>query len=84
MSKKFIEPIVDELFYAWVAPDGTIQFALMSTDIISCIAIANVFAKYGIGKSPDEMKKEGYTIEKIKVTAIPEEQKLKTKHEIIR
>lgn len=69
---KFIEPIINEEFYVWVAPDGTMQLTLMATDLPTCLAIAKLWHKAGLGKSPHEMRMNGFTIEKVRVTIVPD------------
>jgi len=68
MSK--IEEIIDEEFYVWVAPDGNMQLSLLAPDYIMCEAIAKVFHKGGMGQSPHQMKLQGYTIQKVKITIV--------------
>lgn len=67
-----VEPIVNEIFYAWVAPDGTIQLTLIGIDIPTCLALAKLWHKKGLGQSIHELKQKGFTIENINVTMIAE------------
>lgn len=67
MNKVFIEPIVNEEFYVWVASDGSMQLATMSPDEATCIAIAKLYHTYGFGQSPFEMRRKGFSIQKVKV-----------------
>lgn len=69
---KFIEPIINEEFHVWVAPDGTIQLTLLAPDLPTCMAVAKLWHKKGLGKSPHEMKMSGFTIQKVRVTIVPD------------
>lgn len=71
MDKKFIEPIVNEEFFVWVAPDGSMQLSLIAPDYATCMAIAKLSHKYGMSQSVFEMRRKGFTIEKVKVNIIP-------------
>ncbi len=63
-------PVIKEEFYAWVAADGAIQFALMSTDYVSCLAIAKLMYKAKICESPHTLRLKGFEIKKIELTAV--------------
>jgi len=64
-------PIIDEEFYVWVAPDGEMQLALLAPDLPSCTAIAKLWYTSGLGKSPHQMKLDGFTIQKVKISVTP-------------
>ncbi len=68
MVDKFIEPITNEEFYVWVAPDGSMQLSLLATEHTTCLAITKLFHENGIGQSAHEMREKGFTIEKVNVT----------------
>ncbi len=65
---KAMEEINQEPFYAWVAPDGTVQVTLLAPDEPTAIAVAKMWHKAGYGKSPHEMKLSGFTIQPILLT----------------
>jgi hypothetical protein len=67
----FIEPIIDEQFYVWVAPDGTMQLTLLAEDEPTCMAVAKLLHKSGFSKSPHEMRLRGFTIQPVKLTIVP-------------
>lgn len=63
-----IDEIKNEDFFALVAPDGSVQLATLADDKITCIALQKMYNSYGFGKSPEQMVKEGYTIQKVSLT----------------
>ena len=65
-----VQPVIKEEFYAWVAKDGAIQFALMSTDYASCIGVAKLMFKAKICESPHTLRLKGFEIKKIELTAV--------------
>ena len=69
MSEQF-EPIIEEDFFVWVAPDGNMQLSLLAPDIPMCLAVARLFHTKGLAQSPHEMKLKGFRMEKVKVTIV--------------
>lgn len=63
-----INQITDKTFFAWIAPDGEVQFALMGETEIECLAIAKTLHKSGISKSPHEMMLKGFKILPVRLT----------------
>lgn len=68
----FIEPIVDEKFCVWVAPDGTPQLSTLAADAVMCVAFTNLLHSQGIGLSPHEMKLKGFSMERVRLTIVPD------------
>lgn len=54
--------------FVWVAPDGAPQPPTMCPDFPLTIAVANLLAEAGIGKSAADMMKEGFNIFPVTVT----------------
>ncbi len=65
-----LQPILNEEFYVWVAPDGNMQLTLLAPDPVTCAAMAKLLSKTGFTKSPHEMKLNGFTMQKVKVTIV--------------
>lgn len=69
--EKDIQPIIEEEFYAMIAPDGHIQTATIGSSEAECMAIVKLFHKCGVGMSWHELKMKGFTYQKVKVTIVP-------------
>lgn len=67
---KQINPIIKEEFYCLVAPDGTPQLAFIGEEIVDSMAGIKLLSEAGIGMSLDELRKKGFTFEKVIVTIV--------------
>ena len=67
---KFIEPIIEEEFYCLTAPDGSLQVSSLAPDLPMCMGFVKLLHKSGIGMSWHELKRKGFTYEKVKLTVI--------------
>lgn len=62
------EPINNEDYFAWIAPDGTVQVATIGPDKETCLAFSKMLSNKGLSKSPATMMREGYRIDRIHLT----------------
>lgn len=66
MAKKFVEPINDE-FYGWVSPDGSVQMMLLAPDIPTLFGVTKLTSQKGISQTAKEMSNKGFTLHKLKI-----------------
>lgn len=67
-----IEPIIEENFYCLIASDGSLQISTLAPDLPMCMGYVKLLHKSGIGKSWHELKMNGFTCKKVKVTIVAE------------
>ena len=72
-----IKEILDRAFYVLVCPDGEIQLNLLSPQKKGCEALIRMLHCSGLGRCPEEMKKEGFVIKKIYLSILNNKQTLK-------
>ena len=65
-----ITPIVQEEFFVWVAPDGSIELPLIAPVYSDCLAMPNRFSDK-VYPSAMDLRLNGYSIKKVKVTIEP-------------
>lgn len=63
-----IEPIINEEFYALVAPDGSVQTTTLAPDEAMCMAVVKMLHKAGMGQSWHQLKLAGFTYQKVILT----------------
>lgn len=64
-------PILNETYYAWIAPDGEVQIATIAIDPVMCLAFTRLLHKAKMGQSPHEMKLKGFSIQPVNLTIKP-------------
>lgn len=62
------EPIYNEIFYVWCAPDGSMQLSLIGPDLATCLAVPKVLNG---AQSVKELKAKGFYIQKVNVSITP-------------
>ncbi len=65
-----IKPIIEEELYCLVAADGTPQPSSLGEDLIQSMAFMYMLKEAGMGMSLDELKRKGFTFEKVIVTIV--------------
>lgn len=68
IMKKNIDPIIEEEFYCLVAPDGSLQVSSLTPDYPMCLAFTKLLNESGMGMSLNELRKKGFTFQKVIVT----------------
>lgn len=63
-----IKEIIDEEFYAVIAPDGEIQYNLIGEELEMLRAFNQLLYKKGVSRSLNELIAQGFGIAKVKVT----------------
>lgn len=63
-----IEEINDDTMYVLIAPDGVIQLSTLAPDEAMCIAVINLWADSGYGKTYQKMVEMGFKILPVVVT----------------
>lgn len=70
-KKKLVEPILNEVFFTWIAPDGGIQIGMTAPDAATCVAYAKLLSTKKLSQSPYELRMKGFFMQKVKVTIEP-------------
>lgn len=65
-----LEELKDERMFCLVAPDGFPQVTTLSPDYATCIGMAQLMAKAGLGQSVEKMFKAGFEILPVDITMV--------------
>lgn len=63
-----LEPIINEEFYALIAPDGSIQTMTLAPDLTHCLAVVALLRSAKLVQSERELKTKEFKYQKVKVT----------------
>ncbi len=63
-----IQEIQDQEMVSLYSPDGNIINMTLAPNFITCVVVINMLSKFGMGRSYNDLIKEGYCIIPIKVT----------------